>query len=134
VLAGAAVDAPLSASVDTSPPPGGIYRLKPGIYVQKDVGCGDAPNAAVRRYDGLGISSARTHACRAKVLSRRGSRYIVSQSCVDAGEGAGPRSTERQTVTVEDALTFAIQTRGRASSYRYCPAYMLPSGLRSVAK
>lgn len=57
------------ASVDRSSKPGGIYRLKPGIYVQKGVGCGTAPNAAVRSYDGRGISDAHTH-CAAPAFSR----------------------------------------------------------------
>ena len=28
-----------SASVDTSPKPGGVYRLKPGIYVARGADC-----------------------------------------------------------------------------------------------
>jgi hypothetical protein len=127
-----AVAAP--ASVDRSAKPGGVYRLKPGIYVQKDVACGTAPNAAIRRYDGRGISSAHSRACRARILSRHGNRYEVSQSCVDAGAGPAPRFAERQTVTVPDALTFSVRTRGRDTSYRYCPPYMLPAELRGDAR
>jgi hypothetical protein len=122
------------ASVDRSSKPGGIYRLKPGIYVQKGVGCGTAPNAAVRSYDGRGISDAHTHSCRARILSRRGAQYDVSQSCVDAGVGPAPRVTERQKLTVLDALTFTLQTRGAGTTYRYCPIYQLPTGLRGQAR
>ena len=123
-----------SASVDPSPKPGGIYRLKPGIYVQRDVACESAPNAAVRQYDGFGISDARTHACRARILSHRGSRYVVEQSCIDAGAGAAPRVKERQTVMIADALTFTVRTTGQGTTYRYCPAYMFPPGLRETNK
>ncbi|SFR83832.1 hypothetical protein [Sphingomonas jatrophae] len=133
-LAALAATLPAAASVDTSPPPGGVYRLKPGIYVRQGVACGDAPNAAIRRYDGRGIADAHSRACRARVLARKGNRYTVSQSCIDAGAGPAPRVTERQTVTVADALTFAVRTRGPAATYRYCPAYMLPAGLRGAAK
>ena len=122
------------ASVDTSPKPEGVYRLKPGIYVQKDVSCQSAPNAAIRQYDGRGISSAHTRACRAHILSRRGNRYEVSQSCIDAGAGPAPRFTERQTVSVADALTFTLKTRRTDTTYRYCPAYMLPADLRGAAQ
>lgn len=124
---------PAAASVDRSPPPGGIYRLKPGIYVQKGVDCASPPNAALRRYDGQGISGAHTHACRARVISRRGTTFTVAQSCIDTGAGPGPRSTERQVVTVPDALTFTMRTRGPASTFRYCPVNMLPRELRKYA-
>jgi len=118
------------ASVDRSPPPGGVYRLKPGIYVEQGVDCASPPNVALRRYDGRGISSAHTRACRATVLARKGNRYTVSQSCVDAGAGAAPRSSERQIVTVPDALTFSVKTKGTATTFRYCPANILPAELR----
>lgn len=118
-----------SASVDRSPPPGGVYRLKPGIYVAKGTACGNAPNAAIRKYDGVGISGAHTHACRAKIISRRGGRYVVDQSCVDAGVGTAPRVVERQTVDIQDALTFSVATKGPKATYRYCPIYMLPKGV-----
>lgn len=133
-LALVGLGASVSASVDTTPKPGGVYRLKPGTYVQAGVACGSAPHAAVRRYDGRGISDAHTRACRARILSRRGSRYAVEQSCIDAGAGAAPRVRERQTVTIADALTFMLRTTGRGTTYRYCPSYMLPAGLREVKK
>jgi hypothetical protein len=122
------------ANVDPLPKPGGVYRLKPGIYVRKDTGCGSAPNAAIRQYDGRGISTPHTRACRAHILSRRGARYEVSQSCIAAGAGPAPRFIERQTVSIRDALTFSIRTRGPAVAYRYCPAYMLPAGVRATAR
>lgn len=125
---------PAVASVDTSPKPGGVYRLKPGIYVQNKVGCGSPPNAAIRRYDGQGISTPHSRACRARVLSRKGARYTVSQSCLDAGAGPAKRFTERQIVTVADALTFTLQTRGPGTTYRYCPIDQLPRDLRGAAK
>jgi hypothetical protein len=122
------------ASVDTFSKPGGVYRLKPGIYVQKGVGCESAPNAVIRQYDGRGISSAHTRACRVQVMSRRGNRFEVRQSCVDAGAGPAPRFTERQTVTVSDALTFSLKSRGNSTTYRYCPVSMLPAGLGGSAQ
>ena len=131
MLAGATV---ATASVDTSPKPGGVYRLKPGIYVQKGTACASAPNAAIRQYDGRGISTAHTRACRARILSHRGNRYEVSQSCIDAGAGPAPRFVERQTVSIPDALTFDIKTRGPATQFRYCPSYMLPAGMGATAR
>lgn len=129
VMAVGTLTSAAAASVDRSPPPGGVYRLKPGVYVAKGTACGDAPNAAIRKYDGLGISDPHTRACRAKILSRRGSSFLVSQSCVDAGVGSAPRVVERQTVDIHDALTFSVATGGPKIAYRYCPAYMLPKGV-----
>ena len=123
-----------SASVDPSPKPGGVYRLKPGIYVARGADCRSPANAVIRQYDGRGLSTAHTHACRARVLTRRGNRYTVSQSCIDAGVGPAPRFVERQTVTVPDALTFTLATRGPARTYRYCPIDQLPSDLRSAVR
>jgi hypothetical protein len=134
LIVGALIAGPTAASVDTSAKPGGIYRLKPGIYVQKGVDCAEPSNAAIRRYDGRGVSDPHTRACRARVLARRGTTYTVEQSCIDAGSGPAPRTTERQVVRVSDALTFTIRTRGSGTTYRYCPVYMLPPDLRSTAR
>ena len=123
-----------SASVDRSPKPGGVYRLKPGIYVAKGSSCGNPANAAVRAYDGKGLSDAHSRACRVRVMSRRGDAFVVDQSCIGAGAGPAPRYVQRQTVTVQDALTFRLKTKGPATTYRYCPTYQLPAGLRSSAR
>jgi hypothetical protein len=123
-----------AASVDTSPKPGGVYRLKPGIYVARGASCRSPANADIRQYDGRGLSTAHSRACRVRVLSRKGNRYTVSQSCIDAGAGPAPRFVERQTVTVPDALTFSLATRGAATAYRYCPIDQLPAGLRSAVR
>lgn len=125
---------PANASGDASRPPSGVYPLKPGIYVQKGVDCGSPPNAAIRQYDGRAISTAHTRACVARVLSRKGKTYSVRQSCIDAGAGSAPRISERQTIEVSDALTFRLRARGPATTYRYCPAYLLPKDLRSASQ
>lgn len=133
-LAVLTVGMPAVASVDPSSKPGGVYRLKPGIYVQKGISCASAPNAAIRQYDGRGISDPHSRSCRAQVLSRTGKRYVVTQSCIDAGAGPGRRIAERQTVTVPDALTFTIKARGPGTTYRYCPVSMLPADLKRAVE
>lgn len=119
-----------AASVDTSAPPGGVYRLKPGIYVSEGTPCGAPANAAIRQYDGKGISTAHTRACKAVVRSRKGSTYTVDQSCIDAGAGPAPRLVQRQQVRVHDALTFTQTIKGNATRYGYCAPYQLPADLR----
>ena len=74
-----------AASADTSPKPGGVYPLKPGIYVAEGSECGAPANAAIRQYDGKGISTAHTRACKATVKKRKSNNFTVDQSCIDAG-------------------------------------------------
>lgn len=119
-----------TASVDTSAPPGGVYRLKPGIYVAEGALCSAPANAAIRQYDGKGISTAHTRACKAVVRSRKGGTYTVDQSCIDAGAGPAPRFVQRQQVRVHDALTFTQTIKGNATRYGYCAPYQLPADLR----
>lgn len=124
----------VQASVDDSPKPGGVYRLKPGIYVAQGSDCASPANAAIRQYDGRGIGTAHTRACKATIRARKGNRYTVDQSCIAAGAGPAPRETQRQQVWIRDALTFT-QTIGRdATTYRYCPVYQLPPDLRKAAQ
>ncbi len=105
--------------------------LKHGVFVSGDSSCGDPPNAALRRYDGRGLSGAHTHACQIKVLARHGASYDIEQSCIDAGQGPAPRSVETATIDVQDNLTFTLKRGGDAETFRYCAASMLPPSLRN---
>lgn len=122
------------ASADMSPKPGGVYQLKPGIYVAKGSDCGSPANAAIRQYDGKGLSTAHTRACKVTVKSRKRSTYTVDQSCIDAGAGPAPRVVQRQQVVVQDALTFTQVIRGDRTTYQYCPVYQLPKDLQKALK
>lgn len=122
------------ASVDTTPPPGGVYRLKPGIYVARGSSCEAPPNAAIRQYDGRGLATAHSRACRVDVRARKGPRVTVDQSCIDSGAGPGRRAVQRQQVLVHDALTFTQTIGGAAATYRYCPVYQLPADLRRALR
>jgi len=110
---------------------GGALPLKHGIFVSADIPCGDPPNAALRRYDGEGLSGAHTHACQIKVIGQRGKSYDIEQSCIDAGQGPGPRSTETATVDIQDNLTFTLKRGGAGETFRYCAASELPEALRN---
>ena len=122
------------ASADMSPKPGGVYQLKPGIYVAKGSDCGAPANAVIRQYDGKGLSTAHTRACRVTVQSRKRSTYTVDQSCIDAGAGPAPRVVQRQQVVVQDALTFTQVIRGDRTTYQYCPVYQLPADLQKAVR
>lgn len=117
------------ASVDTSRQPGGVYMLKPGIYVAETANCEAPPNSVSRKYDGRGIVKLDDRACKLRLLTRKGNRYTVNQSCISVGANAVYR-TERQQILVHDALTFTQIIRGREVQYRYCPADQLPDASR----
>jgi hypothetical protein len=105
-----------------APKPGAVYPLVPGMYVAEGSDCASAANAALRQYNGKGIASAHTHACKVTIRSRVGKAYIVDQSRIDVGDGAGPRFSERQTIQVRDVRTF-VQTVGTdVTTYHICPA------------
>jgi hypothetical protein len=137
--------APASVSAQPSPAPkppspresliepsrdlGGTLPLKHGIFVASDIGCSDPPNAAIRRYDGTGLSGAHTRDCRINVLEKHDGVYEIDQSCVDAGSGPAPRSSERATVEIQDNLTFTLKRGQGGETFRYCAASLLPPGL-----
>lgn len=111
------------ASVDTTPRPGGVYKLKPGVYVDENARCEGAPNGAIRKYDGRSIATTHSLSCQVNVRSRKGNRYVVDQSCRDTRVNPGRRTVERQRITVSDALTFTQTVGGQSTTYRYCPVY-----------
>lgn len=122
------------ASVDNSSKPGGIYKLKPGIYVADGAECESPANAVIRQYDGRGISTAHSRACKAKLRARKGKRFTVDQTCIDSGVGPGRPVVQRQQVVVHDALHFTQTIDAGSTSYRYCPEYQLPPELRRALR
>ena len=130
--AGSTPDAPdREALIEPSRDLGGALPLKHGVFVSGDSACGDPPNAALRRYDGQGLSGAHTHACQIKVLAQHGAAYDIEQSCIDAGQGPAPRTVETATIDIQDHLTFALKRGGDTETFRYCAASMLPPSLRT---
>lgn len=121
--------APGEELIEPSRDLGGALPLKHGIFVASDSDCGSPPNAAIRRYDGVGLSGAHTRDCRAKVLSHKGQTYEVDQSCIDAGSGPAPRSTERQTIVIENNLQFTLRRAAGEQTFKYCAASLLPPGI-----
>ena len=118
------------ASADYTPKPGGVFPLKPGVFVAKGQDCADPANAGIRIYDGKGIHGSATHACVAKVIKTTGKRYIFDQSCIDTSAGDGPRVVARESILIQDALTFVAGEGVKATSFTYCPASELPSWLK----
>jgi hypothetical protein len=123
-----------AGSADTTRKPGGVYPLKPGIFVAEGSSCREPANVAIRQYDGRGISTAHSRSCIARILSRRGGTFEVRQTCIGAGAGPAPRVVEKQTVSIRDALTFSMGRTVSATTYRYCPVDRLPADLRRQAR
>ena len=126
------VPARVLGSEDTTPKPGGVYRLKPGIYAPTRLPCGSAPIPTLRIYDGAAIHDASTRSCRTTVRARVRDSYSVVQSCFVNGRVPRRATMERQTIVLADALSFSVGVDGRRTSYRYCPTYMLPSNISRV--
>lgn len=97
-----------------------ILPLKHGLYAQSQYSCADAPNMAIRYYDGLGFSNEHTHACRSKATHRTGPYYAVETSCVDAGSGDAPRLSKKESFGLKSNTAFDIFDAGAATPYRWC--------------
>jgi hypothetical protein len=123
--------APRDGLIEPSRDLGGTLPLKHGIFVASDIACSDPPNAAIRRYDGLGLNGAHTRDCRINVLQKRGAAYEIDQSCIDAGSGPAPRSSERATIEIKDNLTFTMRRGQGGETFRYCAASLLPPALKT---
>lgn len=108
----------------------GPLPLRTGTYVMRGTACADPAFAAMRNYDGIGIGDPHSHACRIRVVSHRGATYVVDNSCIDAGVGAAPRTTERLSLKITARDAFAVGT----TQYRFCPAAALPPELRIRAE
>lgn len=102
----------LAGAAPASPLP-----LAKGNYVQSNASCKDPAFAVMRSYDGIGLGDPHSHACRARVLARHGRHYAVANSCINAGVGPAPRSTERLDLTVLSHRSFAVGD----TPYRLCP-------------
>jgi hypothetical protein len=108
----------------------GVLPLRLGIYVEERSSCGDPANAAILKYDGKGIGSSNTHGCKAKISKRNGSSLTISQTCIDAGAGAGPRISEEFKLTAQSGTEFTIAKNTKANTYRFCTPSSLPAGIR----
>jgi hypothetical protein len=136
---GAAPEAPKAAPtpgpettlVEPSKDLGGALPLKHGYFVADGSTCEDPPNAALRHFDGKGLSGAHTRDCRIEVIAASGKTYEIAQSCLDAGAGPAPRSTERATVVIESNLEFTLKRATNEAHFQFCPASRLPPGLPS---
>ena len=108
----------------------GVLPLKLGIYVEERSSCGDPANAAILKYDGKGISSSNTHGCSARISKRNGKSLTISQTCIDAGAGEGPRISEEFKLTAQSGTEFTIAKNTKANTYRFCTPSSLPVGIR----
>lgn len=88
--------------------------LHEGTFISADVPCGDPPLAALLFYNGRGFDGAHSHACRARVVARRGNEVTLANSCIDADH-------------------FVVRSKTRTLAYRRCRTDQLPPGLRQRA-
>jgi len=107
-----------------------VLPLTKGTYVSVSETCADPSFAGLKTFDGLGLAGAHTRECRARIVEKTGSAYTVDNSCIDAGAGPAPRSTERLIVAITAPNAFVIRSGSSSERYRLCPQDDLPMALR----
>ena len=102
---------------------GGVLPLAHGFYVSVGAPCSLPPNAAIQSYDGEGLGDPHSSQCRLTVLSRHRRVVTASNSCLDAGAGPAPRSSETLKIRVDGVDRYSLLAPGqRPARFRWCPA------------
>ena len=124
--------APSAASVVATTAATTVLPLTKGTYVSSSETCADPSFAGLRTFDGLGLAGAHTRECLARIVERVGSVYTVDNSCIDAGSGPAPRSTERLTLAITAPDAFVVRSGSSSARYKLCAQDELPKALRLV--
>ena len=106
-------------------PQGLTLTLKPGVFVREPYACRDAPNAAIRVWDGTAFSTAGSSRCTTRVLSRKGEQFRISTTCSALGDGTPDNSgyVEELLLTQQSDSRFTISREGQPEGkYRWCSA------------
>lgn len=106
----------------------GPLPLRRGVYVRAGTGCGSPPNAAIRIYNGAGLSGSATRDCRATISSQDGNRYRVDQSCENTYDGK--RTSELQSISVPDDQSFSMD----GASFERCADGTAPAELEKLSR
>lgn len=99
--------------------------VKHGVYVQKTVACKGAPNAAIRVWNGIGLSGAHSSKCTSRIVSRNGSTFKMTTVCSALGDGSPDSSgvAEELMVSSVSKTSFVIARGSQAGiAYRWCSA------------
>ena len=93
--------------------------LPPGTYVDTQLGCTDAPNAAIREFTGAGFNGSSTRDCTFYAPAREGDMFQGIQTCTDTYTGT--LSTVPLTVTLDGEGGFTL-TEGPddTQSFAFC--------------
>ena len=100
-------------------PAGNALAIERGVYVIAGSGCEQPANAAIRIYDGRGISGSSTRDCRIEPVATDGARHEIEQSCINTYDGS--RTSERQVVEVLGTRSFALTSPFGGGTYELCP-------------
>jgi len=106
-------------------PQGLTLTLKPGVFVREPYACKDAPNAAIRVWDGAAFSGAGSSKCTTRVLSRQGEQFKISTTCSALGDGTPDNSgyVEELLLTRQSDSRFIIARKDQPEGkYRWCSA------------
>ena len=106
----------------------GPLPLTRGVYSRDGSPCRQPANAAVRIWNGRGLSGSATRACRSTVTERSGTSYQLRNSCENTYDGS--RTSEALTVNIPNPSRFKLGDAG----YRLCPPAEVPAGMRAIAE
>lgn len=118
-----------AACFAAGPSTASVLPLNKGLYVDASQTCSDPANAGIRSYNGAGLSTSHTHACKMAVQSKAGNVYTVFQHCIDAGVGPGPVFKETLKIEVVSNSRFRLKQSKSVTTYHYCSPDQLPPGL-----
>jgi hypothetical protein len=122
-IVAACISIPLVISAQNQP-----LQLERGTYVQEGVPCKDAPFAAVKSWDGVGLSGPHSSRCTTRVLSHHGQQFSVSTACAAIGDGtpnpSGKNDIQTLSVTRLSNNRIVVSDGGSVPSatYRWCSA------------
>ena len=105
--------------------------LDSGVYVAEGISCANPPNAALRVYDGTGLSGSATKDCRTTVKSKSGDTYTTDNSCIDTY--SSKRTVTALQVTIPDRGHVRVVRAEGTQNFRLCPANEVPTDLRKLA-
>lgn len=108
----------------TAPAWADTLPLARGAYVRNGVACRQAPNVALRDYNGQGIGSSKAGQCQGRVLAHIGKRYTLRQRCVEYG-GVAPTVGRAERLKLRIDAHDAFTDLSDGTRYRLCPALRL---------
>ena len=120
-----AYSAPVSVEASST---GARLPLHPGFYVESDVPCAEAFQAAIIQFTGKEIEAG-SDLCAITKIARLGKSYTVTERCQEQTDGHW--HSDRGTIVIPNSRAFIAGTKTTAQRFRYCPILALPESWKN---